>query len=92
MIAYHSQAQWNETRWHSPELDELIDAARAESDHNKSVELYHEIQKIIYEEGGVIIPYFRPILMAMNKRVHGLLPHPAGWINLDGVRLIAEDE
>jgi len=90
MIAYHSDAQWNETRWHTLELDELIDTARSEVDHDRQIELYQKAQEIIHHDGAVIIPYFRPLLMAMNKRVHGLEPHPANWVNLIDTRLLVE--
>jgi len=91
MISYHSKSEWNETQWHTPELDELLTTARYEIDHERQVELYHQAQEVIRNDGAVIIPYFRPVLMAMHKRVHGLNPHPANWIVLINTSLLVDE-
>jgi len=90
MIAYHSDAKWNEAQWHAPELDELIENGRSELEHDRRVEFYQKAQEVLYNDGAVIIPYFRPILLAMNKRVHGFEPHPADWLYPSNIRLLVE--
>jgi peptide/nickel transport system substrate-binding protein len=81
-IAYHSEADWNEHNWKSPELDRLIEAARGEGDEERRAELYAEAQSLLSEQGGVIIAFFKPIIMATRKEVGGFQPHPSSWINL----------
>ncbi len=84
-IAYHSTAQWNEGNWSNPDFDELIDAARSESDLAQRKALYKQAQKLLMEDGAVVIPYFRPLFTAAHKRLEGFQPHPAGWLDLRGV-------
>ena len=87
MIAYHSQAQQNESRWHNAKFDTLIETARGELDLAKRKMLYQQAQTLLIEEGAVIIPYFRPVLMAMRKTLQGFTPHPAGWLDFRDVQL-----
>ncbi len=86
MLAYHSHSQQNESKWSSPELDVLIETARSEADFDKRKALYKEAQALIMEEGAVVIPYFRPVLMAMHQTLQGFKPHPTGWLDFSGVQ------
>jgi peptide/nickel transport system substrate-binding protein len=85
--AYHSEAKWNESDFRSPELDRLIEEARGEKDHEKRKELYAQAQKLLSEEGGVIISYFKPTVMAMRKEVQNFNPHPTAWLRVNDVWL-----
>lgn len=78
---YHSEATWNESDFKNPELDRLIETAREEKDQEKRKELYAQAQQLLSDEGGVIISYFKPVVMAMSKEVQGFNPHPASWLN-----------
>ena len=75
-LAYSSQAFYNETGWIDPKLDELIAAGRAEQDDAMRKTIYTEVQQLISEQGGVIIPYFAPFLQAATKRLQGHIPGP----------------
>lgn len=86
-IAYHSSARNNESRWRSKELDALIEEARRTADTAQRKALYQQAQALLMEEGGVIIPYFRPILMAMQTYVQGFRPHPAAWLDFRDVQI-----
>lgn len=79
-IAYHSKAKWNESDWKSEEMDLLIDTARGEKDQEKRKELYTQAQKLLSEEGGVVVAVFRPVVVAMRKNVQGFQPHPSSWM------------
>jgi len=81
MAAYHSNATGNESNWRNPALDSLIDSARGERDSAQRKQLYQQAQQLMLDEGAVIIPYFKPTLMALRRTVHELTPHPAGWLN-----------
>lgn len=82
MLAYHSQSQQNESKWSSPKLDHLIETARSKGDPAKRKALYQAAQALIHEEGRSVIPYFRPVLMAMRQTLQGFKPHPTGWLIL----------
>lgn len=80
-VAYHSSARGNESDWRNPDLDVLIDSASGERDTEKRQALYQQAQQLLMEEGAVIIPYFKPNIMAMRSAVQGITLHPAGWLD-----------
>ena len=82
--AYAEAAPWNDTFWRNERFNKLLVEARSELDGARRRELYVEMQRIIRDEGGAIIPLFPNSILAMNKRVqHGRLA--ANW-DLDGFR------
>jgi peptide/nickel transport system substrate-binding protein len=87
MNAYHSTSKNNESKWSSPKLDELIDSARSEQDQGKRKELYVQAQQLLLEEGAVIIPYFRPVAIALRSTIQNFFLHPAGWLDFSTVRI-----
>lgn len=74
-LAYASDAQWNETHFSDPELDELVEELSVELDDDERVRLYHEIQDIMFERGPVIIAGFVQNVFAMNSDLQGLNLH-----------------
>jgi peptide/nickel transport system substrate-binding protein len=54
--AYKSGSPWNETYWKRSEFDRLLIAARAELDTAKRKQMYRELQLMVHEDGGAIIP------------------------------------
>lgn len=75
-IAYHSDADWNETRYRNPEFDRLLDEARAEVDDERRRELYADLQRMLILEGGQIIPCHYPDAWAVRSHVRDHEPHP----------------
>lgn len=73
-LGYSSQGFYNESGWSDPKLDELIAKARGELDMEQRKQDYAEVQKIISEQGGVLIPYFASILQAARTNVKGHTP------------------
>jgi peptide/nickel transport system substrate-binding protein len=45
----------------------------AEIDATKRRELKHEMQKLEYDQGGYIIPFFQDLVDAYSKRVSGFI-------------------
>ena len=69
-----------------PRFNELLKAARAEFDENKARDMYWEMQQIIHDDGGVVIPAFVDHLLAHSEKLgHGEI---AGNWEMDGYRLI----
>lgn len=75
-IAYESHAAWNDTAWKDPAFDKLLVEARAELDQAKRKEMYGEMQKMIWETGGALIPMFIDYLEASSSKVQGVKPNP----------------
>jgi peptide/nickel transport system substrate-binding protein len=72
---FRSDAKYNETNWHRPEFDKLLDRATVEVDPEARADLYREAQRIITEEGGSIIPVFASLVAAVRQGCTGFVPH-----------------
>lgn len=67
--AYEAGVPWNDSQWDHPRFQELLYAARAELDSDKRREQYYEMQEILRDEGGVIIPMFANFVQAVGNNV-----------------------
>jgi peptide/nickel transport system substrate-binding protein len=77
-LFYKSDAAWNESAWRNPQFDQLLVAARAETDDAKRKRMYADMQTMIYEGSGVGIPIFQSLLDAHVSRLRGLGAIPVG--------------
>ena len=84
--AYKSDAKWNDTHSaRSAMLDALLLQARAMLDDTRRRELYREMQLIVSDNGGAMIPLFADYIDATSSKLHGATPHPL--FNFMGGRL-----
>jgi peptide/nickel transport system substrate-binding protein len=71
---------------HWPPADSTFEtdykAALAETDDTKRKVITDKMQKELYDNGGLIIPFFQNLLDAYNQRVVGLVERP-NTLNLD---------
>jgi peptide/nickel transport system substrate-binding protein len=82
--AYQSGASWNDTFWSNARFDELLVSARADLDDNSRRGKYYEMQEILNQDGGAIIPMFAQYVFATSEKVgHG--EFATNW-DLDGER------
>lgn len=82
--AYLSTADWNDTKYFNPALDELILQARAETDVATRTELYKQCAMIVNDEGGTICPMFNDFIDAHSDKIAGYANDPnyeamGGW-------------
>jgi peptide/nickel transport system substrate-binding protein len=70
---------FNETHWGEGKFESLINQARGEVDDAKRAEILHEAQKMQYDEGGYIIPYFSNIIDAYSSKVGGFVEAKSGF-------------
>jgi peptide/nickel transport system substrate-binding protein len=82
--AYAEDANWNDTFWKHARFNKLLKEARAELTEKRRHELYVECQKILRNEGGVVIPMFANWIEAVTARIR--FKNPAGNWELDGHR------
>lgn len=71
--AYEAGVPWNDSQWDSDDsarFQELLLIARAELDSDRRREQYYEMQQILRDEGGVLIPMFANYVQAVNNRIH----------------------
>jgi peptide/nickel transport system substrate-binding protein len=67
--AYEAGVPWNDSQWDHPRFQELLLTARAELDSNKRREMYFEMQQILRDDGGVIIPMFANYVQALSTKI-----------------------
>jgi peptide/nickel transport system substrate-binding protein len=75
-VAYVTGAAFNEAQWSNEELDNLAAEAAVTADIEARDAIYNEISAIFFEEGPIIIPYFRPVAGAFRDNVSGIDMHP----------------
>jgi peptide/nickel transport system substrate-binding protein len=68
------KAFYNETHWKRPSFDKLVLQAQAEQREGRAQELWNEVQKILYDQGGYLIWGFTPFLDGVSKKVQGVVP------------------
>jgi len=84
-LGYAKGADWNESHFANDRFNVLLDEARAEIDAKKRVEMYGEMQRLVSDEGGTIIPFFRNWLYARRANVAHTGQLSSSW-PLDGAR------
>jgi len=77
-LFYAGEAAWNESRFKSERFDKLLVEARAELDNAKRKEIYGEMQGLVSENAGTIIPTYMANVAAHSKKLNGLEPNPLG--------------
>jgi peptide/nickel transport system substrate-binding protein len=77
---FKSDAAWNESRWKNPKFDQLLVAARAETDVAKRKQMYADMQTMIHQEAGIGIPLFLASIDGHSSKVKGLSPIPLGGL------------
>jgi len=80
-VAFAANAPWNETHWNNQKFEKLLADSRAETDEAKRRVYIWEMQSMLHEDGGALIPAFRDWLDAHNDRVGGHTPH--GGFDMD---------
>jgi peptide/nickel transport system substrate-binding protein len=84
---YAKDARWNDTHWNHERFNRLLLEARAELDTNKRRALYREMQLIVRDEGGVIIPMYANYVSARSAKI-GRGPTIGSNYDLDGWKCI----
>jgi peptide/nickel transport system substrate-binding protein len=85
-IEYAADAKWNDAYWKHERFNKLLKLARAELDEKKRREMYVEMQHIVRDQGGVVVPMFANYVMGLTEKVqHGKMG--ANW-DLDGLRSV----
>jgi peptide/nickel transport system substrate-binding protein len=77
-LFFKSDAPWNESAWKDPKFDQLLLAARGETDTAKRKQMYGDMQGMIRDDAGIGIPLFISMLDAHTSKLKGLRPIPTG--------------
>lgn len=77
-LFFKSDAPWNEAGWKNEKFDQLLVAARGETNQAKRAQMYADMQVLIHNEGGIGIPMFTSSLDGHSKKLKGLSQIPVG--------------
>jgi peptide/nickel transport system substrate-binding protein len=77
-LLYSSDAPWNESQYKSEKFDSMMVEARGALDDEKRTEIYWEMQEMIANEAGTIIPAYISNVDALSTKVGGLKANPLG--------------
>ena len=77
-LLYASNAPWNESGYKSEKFDKMLMEARGLLDQGKRKTIYDEMQVMISEEAGTIIPAYLSSVDSFSSKVKGLESNPLG--------------
>jgi peptide/nickel transport system substrate-binding protein len=77
-LLYASQAPWNESRYKSEKFDAMLVEARGMLDQTKRKDIYGQLQAMIAEEAGTIIPAYISGVDAVTAKLKGMDINPLG--------------
>ncbi len=85
--AYAAESNWNETFWKHERFNMLLKETRTELDQAKRNEMYVEMQLILRDDGGAVIPMFaNHVIGHSNKVAHK--EAIAGHTDFDGYKIV----
>ena len=67
--AYESGVPWNDSHWENARFQSLLLEGRAELDSDKRRTIYREMQAIMSEEGGTIVPMYANYVDAHSNKL-----------------------
>jgi peptide/nickel transport system substrate-binding protein len=87
-ITYAEGGSWNDTFWSHERFNQVLNEARGTLDEALRREMYSELQRIIRDEGGQVIPLFANWVDAKSDKV-GTPEQISAVQNLDGSRAVS---
>lgn len=69
---FHSKSNYNYTAYHNPEVDRLLDKARAERDYLKRMDTYRKIEEIVLEDAPIVPMVNHLFQMVYQPYVRGI--------------------
>ena len=79
-IQFGPGAAWNDTFWNNERMGELLKLSLAETDPTKRHEMYCEMQTLIHNGSGMVIPAFTNINDAVSDKIMGMPSVPLGML------------
>ncbi len=83
--AYEAGVPWNDAVWENERFNLLLKEARAELDEAKRREMYSEMQGLVRDDGGTIVPMFASYVFATSEKLQVPEPIASNW-DADGER------
>jgi peptide/nickel transport system substrate-binding protein len=88
---YHSTGSWNNTLWHykNPEVDKVLDAARATNSTTEQARLYGRFQEMLLDDSPGSIIYVQNFACGVSNKVQGLVISPLMLMDFSKAALTA---
>lgn len=77
-LLYSSDAPWNESQYKSPKFDKMLTEARGALDDKLRTEIYWDMQDMVANEAGTVIPAYLSNVDAISTKMKGLVANPLG--------------
>lgn len=74
-LSLNSKSEWNETHWKRDDFDALVVKAGQTADEAERHKLYRDAQRIVADEGGMILPVFTSVVAGLRKGCSGYQPN-----------------
>ncbi|MGF6175415.1 ABC transporter substrate-binding protein [Ensifer sp. 4252] len=74
-LSLNSKSEWNETHWKRDDFDALVVKAGQTADETERNKLYRDAQRIVADEGGMILPVFTSVVAGLRKGCSGYRPN-----------------
>ena len=84
-LVIHSGGGINTTGYANPEVDDLIDQARVETDDDTRKQLYQQIRQIVFDDAPIIFAHYETINYLMNPNVTGSSVNPTLELRMENV-------
>jgi peptide/nickel transport system substrate-binding protein len=79
-IQFKPHSNWNDTFWNNDRFGELLTTSLAETDPAKRHAMHCEMQTLVNQESGIVIPYHVNILDGVNNKIKGIKNVPLGGL------------
>jgi peptide/nickel transport system substrate-binding protein len=79
-VQFGPGGNWNDTYWNNERMGELLISSLAETDPDKRHAMYCEMQTLIHEGSGMVIPAFSNINDGIANNVMGMPTVPLGQL------------
>lgn len=79
-LLYASDAPWNESQFKSETFDKMMVEARGLLDEEKRRAIYWEMQEMVSNEAGTVIPAYISDVDAFSTKLKGLRTNPLGGL------------
>jgi len=75
---YHSTGSWNNTLWHyhNPEVDKVLDAARATTSTTEQKKLYGQFQEMVIDDGPGSVIFVQNFACGISNKVQNVALSP----------------
>ena len=86
-IGYAKGGDWNESFWSNDRFMKLLVQARAELDKEKRRGMYFEMQQLVKDDGGSVIPMYANFIDAKHEKLAQPEKAASNW-ELDGWKVV----